>query len=161
MAHYNFRKDLVDGADGQNDVVSFLIEHYQGQLHSSNDTNSHDVIINFDKETPFGQGDVSFEIKTDLLITPIADTGNMFVEVESRGKASGVEVCQATWFAYYLKHFNQLWVIKTEDLRTLIKESNFRWVYGGDTGSGTRGMLIPRLKNRDKFFVFKTTNIPR
>tara|TARA_R110000868_G_scaffold328175_1_gene589072 strand:+ start:247 stop:717 length:471 start_codon:yes stop_codon:yes gene_type:complete len=155
MAHYSFRKDLVDGQEGENEVILYLVENHNCQFISDNNTNSHDVILQFASGGVFGDGNRSFEIKTDLLITPKADTGNIFIEVESRGKESGVMVCQAEWFVYYLKNFKEVWAIKTEDLLALIATSNFRQVYGGDKGSGTKGLLINREKNRKHFVVLK------
>jgi len=62
---------------------------------------------NFDIDLDFGQiyekkikelfeGDGSIEVKTERDIW--ADTGNMFVEVRSRGKPSGISTTDAKWW---------------------------------------------------------------
>ena len=62
---------------------------------------------NFDVDLDFGQiyekkikelfeGDGSIEVKTERDIW--ADTGNMFVEVRSRGKPSGISTTDAKWW---------------------------------------------------------------
>jgi len=153
MAHYNFSQDLEDGEAGEHEVVTLFAQEYDGTPIASNDTNRYDRIINFPNGSVFGHGPVSFEIKTDVLITPTKDTGNLFIEVQSRGKKSGIQVCTADWFVYYLKHLNEIWSIRPTDLLALIRTGRFRDVYGGDEGSGTRGVLIPRASERSHFLV--------
>lgn len=156
MAHYNFSQDLEDGEAGEREVVEFFARKYGGKPIAFNDTNRYDRILDFPIDTPFSLGPMSFEIKTDVLITPTKDTGNLFIEVQSRGKKSGIQVCTADWFAYYLKHLKQLWAIRPHDLLTLIRTGRFRDVYGGDEGSGTRGVLIPRATEREHFIIEAT-----
>lgn len=152
MAHYNFRKDIVDGEDGEKTVIAYLTSKYQGKMLSENKTSSHDVILEL-SDNPFGKNKVSFEIKTDLMITPTNDTGNMFIEYQSWGRPSGIVVCSAEWFIYHLKHFSEIWCIKTKKLLALYESGNYRSVQGGDKGSDTRGILINREKNRKHFIV--------
>ena len=64
---------------------------------------------NFDIDLDFGkiyeekikelfEGDGSIEVKTERDIW--ADTGNMFVEVRSRGKPSGLSITDAKWWIH-------------------------------------------------------------
>ena len=114
MAHYNFKQDLKEGEQGERTVVSDL-EQYGLTLVTDNKDNKYDVIM----QRPDGT-QVTYEIKTDVLCKPkyvkkmalglipiTPDTGNMFIEYECRGKASGVEVTQAKWFVTHYKYLKE------------------------------------------------------
>jgi hypothetical protein len=140
----------VVGEDGEKIVTEWLCDSYNGKLLADNKTNSHDVVIQFPKKT------LSFEIKTDVFVSPYYDTGNMFIEYESRNKPSGISVCRADYFITYFKYLNELWMIKTTDLQNLINSVNFRvFKNAGDKGSNTHGYLIPRKKYKQHFKVVK------
>jgi hypothetical protein len=148
MAHYNFRKDIVVGEEGEKIVTEWLCNSYNGKLLSDNKTNTHDIIIEFPKRT------LSFEIKTDVFVSKQYDTGNMFIEYESRNKPSGISVCKADYFITYFKYLNEVWMIKTKDLWNLIHSVKFRiFKNAGDKGSNTHGYLIPRQKYQQYFKV--------
>jgi hypothetical protein len=150
MAHYNFKQDIVVGEEGEKIVTEWLCDSYNGILLSDNKTNSHDIVIQFPKKT------LSFEIKTDVFVSKYYDTGNMFIEYESRNKPSGISVCKADYFITYFKYLNELWMIKTKDLQNLIQSINFRiFKNAGDAGSNTHGYLIPRKKYQQHFKVVK------
>lgn len=150
MAHYNFKKDIVVGEEGEKIVTEWLCNTYNGKLLSDNKTNTHDIIIQFPKRT------LSFEIKTDVFVSKHYDTGNMFIEYESRNKPSGISVCKADYFITYFKYLNEIWMIDTEDLRNLINSVSFRiFKNAGDKGSSTHGYLIPRKKYQEHFKVVK------
>ena len=52
------------------------------------------------------------------------------------------------------KHLNQIWYIKTEELRELIKKENLRvFEKSGDEGSNTKGYEIPRDKYKHNFLI--------
>lgn len=147
MAHYNFNKDLVEGEEGEKFVIKYLEKYWGGKFLSDNKTNSHDVEIEFPSSTQI------FEIKTDVYPK---DTGNIFVEFESRGKDSGIVVTKADWFVTYFKHLKEIWFIETNKLRELINENNFyQTSKSGDEGSNTRGYLIRRKQYKDHFKVIK------
>jgi hypothetical protein len=97
---------------------------------------------------------VSYEIKTDVFCRPDFDTGNIFIEFASRGKDSGITVTKAEWFVTYFKHFREMWYIKSDKLRELISENEFK-VHNdsGDLGSNTKGYLIPRYQFKKYFKV--------
>lgn len=153
MAHYNFRKDIKEGELGEKLVTKCLCETYGATLLSENKTNSHDVIIQFpENQHQLWSGKVSIEIKTDVLVSKTRDTGNMFIEYECRGKPSGISVTQADVFVTYFKNLNQIWAIRTSDLKELLQTYNFRTVgNAGDVGSGTCGYLIPRMQYKSNF----------
>ena len=157
MAHYTFRKDVIEGEQGEAFITNWLCENANGVLLSDNKTNTHDIIIQFpERNNTIWSGIQTLEIKTDVLVKPERDTGNLFIEYHSRGKPSGISVCKADFFITYFKHLREVWVINTSDLKQLIEEHNFCTVTNaGDKGSGTCGYLIPRTKYREYFKRYK------
>jgi hypothetical protein len=157
MAHYNFKKDIIDGEEGEKFVTECLCKTFDATLISDNKTNTHDVLIEFPiREESIWSGRLSLEIKTDVLVKPEKDTGNMFIEYECRGKPSGIEVTQSDVFITYFKNLGELWAIPTKNLKELIATYKFRTVgNAGDRGSRTCGYLIPRMKYREHFKRYK------
>lgn len=156
--HLNFDLDLVEGERGQVEVNAFLKDTYGASLLSSNDTNRYDSTIDIPTPSPLGQGIMTVEIKTDFLVKPESDTGNLFIEIRSRGKPSGINVCTGDWFLYYFLHLHQLWAIRPKALRTVVGEGlhqgQLRKVGGGDIGSDTQGVLVPRATHAHHFHVW-------
>lgn len=149
MGNYNFKKDLIIGEEGEMTVVKDL-ESIGGKLITDNKNNSHDLIIEKNGVQ------LKYEIKTDVFCFPQFDTGNMFIEFECRGKKSGIEVTTADWFVMYYKYLKEIWYIKTDDLKQLIKDNDFfKTEFSGDQYSNTRGYLIPREKYKKHFIVRK------
>jgi hypothetical protein len=126
------------------------LESKGGKFIDSNNDNKYDIkmIVKGKEKT--------YEIKTDVKCAPLFDTGNIFIEYESRGKASGITVTQADWFVTYFKYLNEIWFIKSYDLRNLIKQNDFPvFKDAGDIGSATHGYLINRKKFKEYFHVCK------
>jgi len=157
MAHYNFRKDIIDGEEGEKFVTECLCKTFNGTLLTNNKTNTHDVLLEFPpQENSMWSGKLSLEIKTDVYIRPDRDTGNMFIEYECRGKPSGIQVTQSDIFIMYFKNLGEIWTIPTNNLKELITTYNFKTVSNaGDRGSKTGGYLIPRMKYKKHFTLYK------
>jgi hypothetical protein len=149
MANLDFKTDLKLGNDGEDVIINFLESKGCSYVDSNND-NKYDLkMITKGVET-------TYEIKTDVFIAPIYDTGNIFIEYESRGKSSGISVTQADWFVTYFKYLKEIWFIKSETLKQLISENNFPIFYdAGDVGSATHGYLIKRKDFKEYFHVCK------
>jgi hypothetical protein len=148
MANLNFKKDLVLGNQGETVIVEFLVAKGLTYL-ESNDDNRYDFIM-LKNNT-----EVTYEVKTDVLCKPSYDTGNMFVEFKCRNKPSGIETSQAKWFVTYFKFLNEIWFIKSDKLRQIIKDNYFHIIKnGGDIGSQTHGYLINRKKFKKHFKVY-------
>jgi hypothetical protein len=149
MANLNFREDLKLGNEGEYIILDFLIENGCGFI-DTNDNNKYDIKVSKNNK------EVTYEIKTDYKIAPLFDTGNIFIEFESRGKKSGISVTEADWFVTYLIHFKEAWFIKTNKLKQLISENNFQvFKDAGDINSATHGYLINRKNFKKHFHVFK------
>lgn len=147
MAEYNFKKDIIVGEQGE-DVVIKDLESLGAKFISNNKDNKYDIIMNRKGK------DIKYEIKTDVFCKPTNDSGNIFLEYQCRGKYSGVIVTEAKWFVTYFKHLGEIWYIKTDDLKKLIQDNDFRKTeFGGDANSNTKGWLLPRNKFKQHFKV--------
>jgi hypothetical protein len=149
MANLNFKTDLILGNEGEQSLVEYLTTKGLSFV-DSNDDNRYDIkMLKNNKE-------VTYEVKTDVKCAPLFDTGNIFVEYESRGKASGISVTQADWFVTYFLYLDELWFIKAEKLKQLINTNDFpRFLNAGDIGSETHGYLIKRKDYKQYFHVCK------
>jgi len=157
MAHYNFRKDLNEGNNGENLVIEHL-KKLGGTLISKNNDNRYDAIIEANGKS------IKYEIKTDVFCELGNDSGNIFVEVECRGKASGIMVTEAQWFVTYYKHLNEIWYIKTPDFLKLIEENKQNFFFkkdAGDKGSNTKGWLVPRWKFTEDFLIYNSNTFDK
>lgn len=87
---------------------------------------------------------IEFEIKTDKYGI---DTGNLIFEKSCNRKPSGVFATKAKWFIYFLPLFKQdnIYLIKSENLRNLLKNYNNDLTSGGDYGSNTMMYKISRI----------------
>ena len=105
----------------------------------------------FDLDLKFGQEkenelqiaiEGQVECKADRLCVK---TGNVFLEIESRGKPSGIMVSTAKFYAICLvveKRTNNIWVlIPTKILKKLMKDYPIK--AGGDNWS-SKGHIIPK-----------------
>lgn len=80
------------------------------------------------------------EVKTDF---KAKDTGNVFIEYESRGSLSGISKTHAEWFCFVLSNENIIFV-ETTKLKNLCREylNTNRDIKGGDKNT-SNGILLP------------------
>lgn len=71
-------------------------------------------------------------------------TGNLFIEVYSRGKASGISTTQANYWIFLVKEKSYSLIVNTEKLKELcrIVHQIDGFVKGGDNNT-SYGVLIP------------------
>ena len=149
MANLNFKQDLKLGNEGENIIIDFLTSKGNTLISTNNDNKFDIKMLSKGKE-------VTYEVKTDVKVAPLFDTGNIFIEYFSRGKDSGITVCKAKWFVTYFKYLNEAWFIETEKLKELIKENDFKtFKNAGDIGSETHGYLLNRKQLKENFYVYK------
>ncbi len=145
--NYDFNSDLKIGECGEVFLKNFLI--YRGlSFLEYNKDNRYDLLMSYNSKK------ITYEIKTDILLSPKNDTGNIAIEFESRSKPSGISVTESDYFVYYIPKLNQMWNIKTQNLRELINNNKFKEVIGGDDGSFTKMYLIKRKKFMKNFKVY-------
>lgn len=144
---YNFKNDIKTGEQGEEFIKYYLISKGFKFIKKNYD-NKYDLLMSYNDKQ------YSYEVKTDVLISKIRDTGNLVVEFESRNKPSGISVCEAQFYVYYIPKLNEIWNIKIKDLKKLIFSENFKVVSGGDKNSNTKMYLINRRKYKKHFNVY-------
>jgi len=103
------------------------------------------------------------EVKTDMYYKR---TGNLFIELKSRGRKSGLNTTKSDWTIYFFmrKDFypsDNIWIIKTHDLKKLINEiltENPNSIIRGGDDYTSEGVLVSREKYRDRFQVITWTD---
>jgi len=80
------------------------------------------------------------EVKRDF---KAIETGNIFVEYESRGKHSGISTSEAEWYCYFISE-EQFIIISSLKLKKLCRKyiGTDRDVFGGDSNT-SKGILLP------------------
>ena len=141
-----FEKDLSHGNWGEKVIMMYL--WCQGmEFRGFNDDYKYDIKMYSNKY----KKEVLWEVKTDIYPE---DTGNMAIEIRYKGEPSGISHTKAEWFAYYYRDipFRNVWMIKVEDLKNIIKENSFTIIMGGDDNQ-SQLVLIPRKKFKEKFLI--------
>lgn len=142
---YNFNKDLKTGEEGEEEVRLFL-EAQGFKCVGKCNNNKFDLLMEFNR-APY-----RVEVKTDSY----KNTGNMAIEIESRGKPSGLSVTESEFFITLFRSTKELWLIRTTDLKNLISSNNFYLKEnGGDKGSNTKFYLINKNDFKSHFKIFK------
>lgn len=159
----DFNFALKMGEDGEKVVRAFLESLDYIFLSKCED-------INYDYKFLKGGKEYIFEIKTDIAhlfldekTGNMRDTGNLVVEYESRGKKSGISATKADYFVTYFPQINEIWLIKVDKLKEMIREHNSeirRVENAGDKDSNTKIFLISREKYKTHFRIAnpKTVN---
>ena len=142
----NFSKDIDIGEDGEDFIKKFLINKGYNFI-SDNKDYRYDLLMYYKDKN------YTYEIKTDVYVSPGKDTGNLVVEFESRGKPSGISVTEADFYVYFMPKLNEVWNIRVDELKKLIKSNNFKKVSGGDEGSETKMYLIKRNLYKNHFRI--------
>lgn len=145
----NFEDDLKIGEENEMVVSRFL--ESKGMRYISSCTYKEYDLLMCDKDN----NEVKFEVKTDVLVTKDNDTGNIVIEIRYKGNPSGISSTEAKWFVYYYANLDKenLWMIKVDDLKKLIKDNKFKIVMGGDNNDSEL-VLIKRYDYISKFKVY-------
>lgn len=146
---YSFKKDIAKGEEGEDVVINYMQELGFKFLEKCKD-NRYDFSMSYNGVA------YTYELKTDMYCSPENDTGNLVVEIECRGKGSGLSVTKADYFVTYFPHLGEIWNIGTQNLKLLIDEAGIKLKEGkGDPGSNTKFYLIKRNKYKPHFKVHK------
>lgn len=156
MANYDFTTDLVLGEQGEKVVALYLMLSHNMEFIGYNKDNRFDIAMRKREDGT----EKTFEVKTDVYVNELQDTGNMAVEIRHKGKPSGISSTKADVFIYFFRNLptDNLWMIKASELKSLIKEniSDMKVVMGGDTNE-TQLVLIPKHKFKNSFYVDEIT----
>lgn len=89
-------------------------------------------------------GNIKAEVKLDSMAHR---TGNVFIEVFSRGKKSGISTTEAEYWIYKIEKTGSAIVVPTERLKSLVKKyhalNGFK--EGGDNNT-SKGVLVPIIE---------------
>lgn len=140
MAHYNFHDDLQDGQRAEQEVIDLLLRHFPEITDIEQSAGR-----GYDIRGMYRGRSVTFEVKYDIAVER---TGNVAIEYESRGKATGIAITEADYWVY--KFLGEFFVYRTVSLKKKIFEEKAydRKASGGDPGSNTRMFLVEAGKFR-------------
>jgi hypothetical protein len=130
---YNFDMDLQTNYEVEMEFKALIESRKDVYKVTKNDNYKYDLKV----EKTDGKT-YTLELKNDMLS---AQTGNIGVEFESRGKPSGIARSEADWWVYKLT--DGYWMISASKLKQLIKDEKFWSVKaGGDADSNTKLYLF-------------------
>jgi hypothetical protein len=150
MTFTKFKKDLKVGNEGEWNVGNFFSSYGYRDI-GYNDDYKWDLCIT----NPSNNRVSYFEVKTDVYER---DTGNMAIEIRYRGKPSGISHTEAEFFVYYYKNSGEMYMIKCDELRDLIKQNikKLKVVMGGDYNQSEL-VLLNREEYGNHFTMFYHT----
>lgn len=136
---YDFRKDVLVAEITEKKIAKLLETAYNLIVLKFNKNKDYDIVMKGKKT-----GDVyTFEVKEDFTH---ARTGNIGVEFESWGKASGIQVSKADFYVFVVHNADKTsdaYIIETAVLKSIIKKELYsRIVVGGDVGSESKNYLF-------------------
>ena len=163
MAHYNFREDLRDGKSGERVIQHFLETQLNFLFLGSCDDYRYDLLHLHDRS----KLPIKIEVKTDSWEKDFNDcTGNLVLEVEDRGRPSGITTSEADYYVWYMPFLDreQVWIAPSGFLKAGVALK--RWPlkpigeYSEKLGDKS-GMayLIPRHKEMNCFVVWHTDGV--
>jgi hypothetical protein len=150
--NYDFRKDFPIARKTEAQIAQYLSETQKMKFLGECNNSDYDIRM----ETPSGKK-ITIEIKEDF---SCARTGNIGVEYECRGRASGIEVSKADFYIYKVHQPDGkkgVYVIQTPLLKKMIEDKEyFRTVVGGDPGSFSKNYLfkLDVIKSNFKFLGY-------
>jgi hypothetical protein len=148
-------KDRAFGEQGEKIIAVYLA--LQGMvivdgLDKKGKNSDYDLIM----YSPKADKNLYMEVKTDKYVNDERDTGNIAIEIEFKGKPSGISVTKSDWWVYYMPNIsvNNLWMMECDKLKRFIKENikDLKIVMGGDNNK-SKLILIPRRKYSKYFGV--------
>ena len=102
----------------------------------------YDLKVGVDAENEFASilENSLVEVKYDL---QVGNTGNLFVEFESRGKPSGLATTEALWWVFKISETLYI-TVDVDDLKEICRKvyAEDGYIEGGDWNS-SKGVLLP------------------
>lgn len=141
MGHYNFKKDLKKSEESVKKVADYLASRDCTDIEFNHD-NRYD--ISYKKEG----NPMTLEVKEDFQYNK---TGNVAIEIKSRGKASGICTTKADRWCYVLGE--EIWFANPADIKLFLIQhwDRYRRVNGGDNDTS----IVALLKLEDFKEVFR------
>lgn len=149
-------RDLEEGEKGEKLFAMWMIERGWKFIEKGRDS-KWDLILERKKKC-------AFELKTDRWEKFNRETGNMFIEVYCKNKPSGISVTEADIFVYFFPEREELWFIKVDELKELIRDRGD--LFNRSERSGDGGRVVGYLCKRDdmkengfKVYKIKKSNL--
>ena len=92
-----------------------------------------------------------FEIKTE-----VNNTEDVNIEYQNKGEGSGIAATKADFFVTYYPHINEIWLIKTEKLKSLIRENKStikKTEHSSDEGINTKSFSLKKEDFKEHFRI--------
>ena len=151
-----FKEDNEIGTKGENEIIEFLKSRGLNFIATSKMLYTDDRWKLFDLlfENK-NRKEIKVEVKSDHYVSDNNDSGNMVIELSCNGKPSGLSTSISNLWVYYFPKLSKdnVWLIKTGELKQLIIDEKIPVVIGGD-GNRARMVKIPRNIYKDKFKVY-------
>jgi hypothetical protein len=135
------------GQLGENALRTYLEKKGHKIVTGERPTNSHDIRATDKRGT-----ETLYEVKTDMVKSP-----NVFIEIFTKGKPSGLAVTKADMYVIYAKNEGLLFFCRTSVLKALIDIGGYRLVIARTDDTATKGYLIPKEEMKTQF-AFETVN---
>ena len=151
--NYDFSKDLPIAKKTEKQIAEYLVNSQKMKFIGTSDTIRGVRRSDFDIRMAFPSGkEVDIEIKEDF---SCARTGNVGVECESWGRASGIAISKADFYLYKVHQpdgTKRVYIIRTNKLKEMIEQELYhRIVVGGDPGSNSKNYLFKLKVIMDNF----------
>ena len=153
MSNYyqKFMGQLTIAEKYQEFAANTICSKYYYTYVSANTNSDWDVVINHPLHD-----NVTIEVKNDYQAV-----NNFFIEYESRGHDSGINVTKSDFYCYICTNpkRSEMYIIKTEKLKELVQNANVANVVGGD-GHTSKGYLLNINKYSPYFKKIENIEIP-
>lgn len=141
-----FNNDLAFGNKGERIFAKYL-ERKGYTILGFNDDYKYDILAEFKSHK------VKFEVKYDRY-----KSNNFVLELFDcrRLKPTGLSCTEADFFVTIFEHEQEMWIIKTEELKEIAKQSARKsTIIGGGDDNKTVMLLLDKLTHKCKFTVKK------
>jgi hypothetical protein len=136
--HYDYKTDKPLAEQCEYEIACKIVERFGCDFVSYNNDNKYDILFKT-KDDKY----IKVEVKQDFTC---ARTGNVGVEYECRGKASGIQKSEADLYCFRVHETKELYndyLIQTKILKNMILSKLFKTiVVGGDVGSNSKNFLF-------------------
>lgn len=138
MNYYDYSSDKPLAEECEYEVACKICERFGCGFERYNNDNKYDILFK-------GKNDkyIKVEVKQDFTC---ARTGNVGVEYECRGKASGIQTSEADLYCFRIHESETVYndyLIPVKELKSMIVNKLFKAiVVGGDKGSNSKNFLF-------------------
>lgn len=165
MGHFDFQLDLAKARMNEVLCASIMAKRidYVNMVSFPENRRECDFILNI-ADPVRGVHQVAYECKEDF---KCQDTNNVAIELESRGKPSGLSTTLADYWvitAHYTcpitLHRIAIYVVDVRKLHEIVEDTNLgRTTFGGDEGSNTKIFLTSRHRIEEAGELVMDTDI--